>query len=92
MFNRVEADLTGFFECDSIIFIGAIYAQITIKRGDIGFYEVSFCLAHLPRIEGVHKSSEMAAFAFSAPTCRGFSILEHETYFRGKYDDIYRRL
>ena len=27
-----------------------------------------FCLAHLPRVEGVHKSSEMAAFAFSAPT------------------------
>jgi len=89
--------LTGFFKCDSIIFDGANYAQrpssnlgfITIKRGDIGFYEVSFCLAHLPRIEGVHKSSEMAAFAFSAPTCRGFSILEHETYFRGKYDDIH---
>ena len=41
---------------------------ITIKRGDIGFcpYEVSFCLARLPRVEGVLKSSEMAAFAYPA--------------------------
>ena len=67
--------LTGFFKCASIIFDGANYAQrpssnlgfITIKRGDIGFYEVSFCLAHLPRVEGVHKSSEMAAFESSSP-------------------------
>jgi len=83
--------LTGFFECDSIIFKAYCYARITIKGGDI-YMKSPFCLARLPRVEGVLKSSEMAAFAFSVPTCWGFSILEHETYFRGKYDDIYRRL
>ena len=46
-------------EAESKPSAGCNFARIIIKRGDIGFcpYEVSFCLARLPSVEGVLKSS-----------------------------------
>jgi len=55
--------LTGFFKCGSIIFKAYSYARITIKGGDI-YVKSPFYLARLPSVEGVHKSSQRAAFAF----------------------------
>ena len=60
--------MTKIIDCDLLDNRRIITSGLLLKRGDIRFcpYEVSFCLARLPRVEGVLKPSEMAAFAFPA--------------------------
>ena len=60
--------MTKIIDCDLLDNRRIITSGLLLKRGDIRFcpYEVSFCLARLPRVEGVLKPSEMAAFAYPA--------------------------